>query len=164
MKEEWKTIDGYNDYMVSSYGRVKSKKCGNERILKAGLNKYGYFLVILSKDKIKNTCTVHRLVAKAFIPNPKNKSQVNHKDGNKLNNHTENLEWVTNKENMKHASKSGLMERGEDRYNAKLTEEDVLEIRATSGWVCTMTELAEKYDVSITLISQIKKRNRWKHI
>ena len=120
--ETWKSIEGHPGYEISSYGRVKAKarqvvykdgRIGNfkERILKTQITKKGYERVSLSspsKEKYKSSYQVHRLVAEAFVPNPENKPQVNHKDGNKLNNHYSNLEWVTNTENHEHKLEKGL--------------------------------------------------------
>lgn len=80
--------------------------CG--KILKQGKSKKGYPIVYLSKDGKQSTRVVHRLVAKAFIPNPNNLPQVNHKDGCKINNHVDNLEWCDNSYNQKHAHDTGL--------------------------------------------------------
>jgi HNH endonuclease/NUMOD4 motif/NUMOD1 domain len=99
-KEDWGKIAGYENYEVSSFGQVRNKNTG--RILKKAIMS-GYYCVGLSNKKTK-TFSVHQLVAKAFIPNPENKPQVNHKDKNSLNNNLENLEWATNKENSIHRS------------------------------------------------------------
>ncbi len=98
--EVWKPIEGYDHYEVSSFGNVRNKNTG--RILKAS-KKGGYLSVGLSSGKPK-TFSIHQLVAKAFISNPENKLQVNHKDKNGMNNNISNLEWVTNKENSIHRS------------------------------------------------------------
>jgi hypothetical protein len=107
MEEEeiWKDIANYDNYEVSSFGRVRNKKTG--RILKQA-NMGGYYGVGLSKIKTK-TFQVHRLVAETFIINPQNKAHVNHKDKNSLNNHLSNLEWNTPKENNIHKS-SGIIQ------------------------------------------------------
>lgn len=120
MKEIWKQIEGYeNLYEVSNLGRVRSveRPSRNKRnkngvikgkILKPGSNPVGYVIVSLYRDKKQKFFQVHRLVAKAFIPNVMNKEQVNHIDGNKKNNNINNLEWATRSENMKHAIENGL--------------------------------------------------------
>ena len=99
-KENWKEIENYNNYEVSSFGRVRNKNTG--RFLKQS-NKGGYCSIGLSNIKTK-TFSVHQLVAKSFISNPENKQQVNHKDKNGLNNNITNLEWNTSQENCIHRS------------------------------------------------------------
>ena len=104
-QEIWKDIVGYEGlYKVSNLGRVKSLRLN--KIMGTGNKRYTH--LILVKNKVKKTYDVHRLVAQAFIPNPLNKEQVNHIDGNKQNNCVDNLEWTTIKENMKHAYKNNL--------------------------------------------------------
>ena len=103
--EIWKDIEGYEGlYQVSSWGRVKNSRTG--RILKGLRDKDGYLLVGLCKKSVSQTHKVHRLVAEAFIPNPQNKPQVNHIDEDKENNHVENLEWSTAKENANHGTRN----------------------------------------------------------
>lgn len=107
MKEEWRQIQGYEGlYEVSNLGRVKSleryDKMGRlikEKTLNPRKHKKGYLYVGLSKDGIQKKYSIHRLVAIAFIPNPNNLPQVNHKDENKENNCLDNLEWCTNEYN-----------------------------------------------------------------
>jgi hypothetical protein len=116
MIEIWHPCVGYEThYEISNLGNVRSLermvnnrlKTGlkkvSSRILKTGKSKSGYLIVTLCIDNVKSNHTVHRLVARAFIPNEANKEQVNHKDGNKHNNNVNNLEWLTRSENVKHA-------------------------------------------------------------
>jgi HNH endonuclease/NUMOD4 motif len=106
MSTNWKAIEGYNRYRVNEYGEVMNVNTG--RILKAGISSNGYYQVCLCKDGIMKGHTVHRLVAKAFIPETDYSLQINHIDGIKTNNHYSNLEWCTHKHNGEHAYKIGL--------------------------------------------------------
>lgn len=100
--EIWEYIKDYPNYMVSSYGNVKSIK--NNKILKNHVTDQGYCIVSLYDNPKKGKhFKVHRLVAFSFIENKLNKRTINHKDGNKLNNCVDNLEWCTHSENHKHA-------------------------------------------------------------
>lgn len=111
-EEIWKDIKGYEGkYQISNTGYVKSldfNHTGKEKILKNKVNYKGYCFVTLYKENKQYYPAIHRLVAEAFIPNSDCLPQVNHIDGNKCNNHVENLEWCTNLENMHHAIKTGL--------------------------------------------------------
>lgn len=106
--EEWRTIFDFPNYEVSNKGNIRSKEYNdslghlrNSKKLKKQVNNCGYEYVILSsKEEKHKTLTVHRIVAKTFIPNPEEKEDVNHIDGNKLNNNVNNLEWTTTQENI----------------------------------------------------------------
>lgn len=103
MEEEWIPIKDYENYMISNLGRVKNlnyKRTGRERMLKLNKDKNGYLIVSLIKNKKRKTFLIHRLVAKAFIPNPENKPCVDHINTIKTDNRVENLRWVTCEENM----------------------------------------------------------------
>lgn len=105
--KEWKSLELYPNYLISIYGDIYSLK--KRKMLKKKINNNGYQSVCLfDKYGKEKTVLVHRLVALTFIPNPQNKPQINHKDGNKLNNSVSNLEWVTSSENQKHAYRLGL--------------------------------------------------------
>ena len=106
--EYWKAIPGYGDkYEVSNLGAVRNKN--TNQIKTQNTDKYGYARVNLKTGRKAEHKFIHRLVAGAFIDNPNNKPQVNHIDGNKLNNSIDNLEWVTCSENMIHAVENGLV-------------------------------------------------------
>lgn len=109
---------------------------------------------------------IHRLVALAFLPNPESKRCVNHKDGNKLNNKVDNLEWATHSENSKHAYHSGLTslkrKYGVEHHNAKLTPEKVREIREKYiPRIYTQRKLASEYGVAPYTIELILKNVTW---
>ncbi len=110
-KEVWRDVVGHEGkYMVSSHGRVENLK--RKRVLALFKDKDGYLIAKLSlEDGTSRTLKTHRLVAIAFIPNPLDKKEINHKDGNKKNNRLTNLMWCTRKENMEHAGKNNLMPR-----------------------------------------------------
>ena len=119
--EIFKDISGYEGiYQVSNQGKVKSLerkvrhseggwKNWKERIIKPYKGNHGYLMLGLSNDGHRKAFTIHRLVALAFISNPDNKAEVNHKDGDKTNNLLENLEWNTPSENTKHAHLNGFV-------------------------------------------------------
>lgn len=94
-------IDGFENYTVSYNGDIKNKKTG--KVLKPQKVSGGYYQVHLFKDGKMNNVLVHRIVAKAFVPNPNNLPQVNHKDENKANNNADNLEWCTCAYNMQYS-------------------------------------------------------------
>lgn len=110
---KWKDSHIYGEqYQVSNTGLVRNKFTGH--VLAAAQDKKGYLKVRLSLHDKKVSVRVHRMVAIAFIPNPENLPQVNHKDGNKKNNHVSNLEWASNYDNMQHAICNGLINRSEN--------------------------------------------------
>ena len=113
MKEIWKDIQDYEGlYKVSNLGRIKSLPrngtINQDRILKQTKDNNGYLIVGLHKNNTVKKTSVHRIVAKAFIKNVENYDVINHKDGNKQNNRVDNLEWCTQKYNVKEAIRLGL--------------------------------------------------------
>lgn len=160
----WKDIEGYaGRYQVSSIGDIFSHKVG--RRLKVSTNKKGYNVIQLSCNGVSKSILVHRLVALHFIPNPKNKAQVNHKDCNKLNNHVTNLEWVTNEENQRHSWKNGRKPvKGNKHYYTKFTEEDIRYIRKARKEGVKLATLARKFKVGTSTISAIAIKQNWKHV
>lgn len=160
---EWKYYFGYK---ISNTGLVTKKNSNELQPLK--IHKRGYLLAHIQTGGIdtKKWVLVHRLVANLFIPNPDQKPQVNHIDGDKTNNSVDNLEWVTNSENRQHAVKTGLIAKGE-KLSKKLSVEQVREIK--SSYVKGSSEfgsyaLAKKYGVSQSLILKIIKGVEWKSV
>ena len=106
--DKWKPLDGCNNnYEVSKDGQVRL--AANHQVKVQHVDKWGYLYLSLRENKKDKYRFIHRLVALCFIPNPENKPEVNHIDGNKLNNHVSNLEWATSQENENHALDSGLI-------------------------------------------------------
>jgi len=105
MDEQWKDVEGFEGiYQISNHGRLKSFHKNAIGEIRSVKNKNGWYLTVpLCARSKRKTARIHRLVAEAFIPNPENKREVNHKDLNKQNNHVDNLEWATCKENCAHA-------------------------------------------------------------
>lgn len=170
-KETWEPIEGFNDYLISNMGRVKSLKHTKPKIRKQSLSNSskGYPCVILRKDKNPKCVFVHRLVAKAFIPNAKNKPNVNHIDGDKQNNNASNLEWVTKKENIRHAIETGLLvlkdQNGVKNHISKIDKNDVLDIYNTYMMGCfSQKEVSEAFSVSESVVWRIVNKKSYKNI
>lgn len=156
--ELWKTIEGYPDYRISDRGRVISLKGDIPRFLNPATDTHGYLKVSLSENsKCDHNCRIHKLVAAAFIPNPENKPEINHIDGNKTNNHVSNLEWVTRSENSRHAFKTGL----NAVCKAKITAKQAIEIflKARSGH--SIYSLSKEYGLNTGTIWSIKTGMTW---
>lgn len=166
--EIWKDIPGYEKYQASNIGNIRSYwgKGNSVRILRFVQRKRGYRLVGFSTPNGKGMAYVHRLVALAFIPNPDNKVQVNHKDGDASNNRVENLEWATPSENMQHSYDTGLHNpvRGEKNPIAKLSEPQVLEIRRRAASGESVSRIKKDYDVGHHAIYCIVTNRAWKHL
>lgn len=147
--EVWKDIEGYEGrYQVSNMGRVKSltRKVWNYtkpgRVLKPGAKRNGYLHVALSNgDKIEKHAHVHRLVAKAFIPNPDNLPEVNHKNLNKSDNRVENLEWCTSRYNKAHFRNSPYAKNADKKKARTLVNKSIQYILENKDQVCSMYEL-----------------------
>lgn len=136
------------------------------KILKTSTNNSkGYERITIKYlDETKITESVHRLVAKVYIPNPNNYSQVNHVDGNKTNNNHNNLEWVSNEQNAEHAAKYIRKKFTESkRKNHKLRDEDVIQI-AELLKTKTSASIARQFNVSPTTITELKSGRSWRHL
>lgn len=161
--EIWKNIHEFTEYQVSNFGRVKSLEKNKVKKLtknkKSGYQSFGIWM-----NKTMYSFYIHRAVAKAFIPNPLNLPEVNHKDGDKTNNHVSNLEWCTKKHNMQHAYKNELINNsGIMHPRHKLTETQIYEIRNLSGKMKQL-DIAKKFNVSSPTISYIINKKIWQHL
>lgn len=174
INEIWKPIVGFEGfYETSSLGRIKSlprivpvtnRILKNERILKLSQDKDGYYFINLKKNKKNFNLFIHRLVAMAFIPNPNNKSTVNHKNGIKTDNTIENLEWCTDLENYRHAESMDLINcKYERNGNSKLTWKDVNLIRNYPYNKNILSFLSKKFNVSKSHVFNIRKGKAWKY-
>lgn len=173
-EENWRPIAGYEGhYEVSDYGRVRSLYREQEffvrwgmavmrfpaREMKISATTKGYLYVGLSKDARPKKHLIHRLVMAAFVG--ESSMEVNHKDGNKSNNHISNLEYCTSSENNRHRSRVLGKVIGSSNTASVLTEKDIPAIRADTRM---LKEIAADYGVSLQAIWLVKKRKNWSHI
>jgi hypothetical protein len=178
MEEIWKIVANTEGrYEVSSMGRIKSLPftievkgkssfVTRERILRLGTDRDGYDVFVCSINSKRYTKRGHRVVAETFIPNPNNLPQVNHKNSIRNDNRVENLEWVSERDNMMHGIEYGNVKptKGEINGMSKLTKDKVIEIRAAYETGRSYAEIAKDYDVGGGAIGKIIRRERWKHI
>lgn len=165
-------IHGYKGYKINNKGEVISiaKKMkmphggfySYPQMIRKQQKMRGYMYVKLMKNGIPKMSLVHRLVAEAFIPNINKKPCVNHKDSNRANNNVSNLEWVTHKENMEHASRAGHMT-GNGELVAKLTRNEVYIIRKLKG-KRTTAQIAFSFGVAPRTIRDIFNGRTWNKV
>lgn len=167
-EERWLPIPGYEGhYEVSDMGRVRKLKSDSQRLLKIYRNKRGYCVVNLYKDGGFKTKSVHRLVLLAFVGPCPGGYEACHYDGVRDNNHITNLRWGSRSENQmdrrRHGTTSSGGPKGARHPMAKLTEQDVLQIRQMFLGKMTQKEIATRFGVEQTNISQIALRKIWRH-
>lgn len=167
--ENWRPISFNLMYLVSDFGRIKALGSRTKRsytypkMLRQQFNKQKYlFIRIKNKDKVPKNFYVHQLVGIAYIPNPENKPEVNHKKGIKIDNRSHQLEWNTNLENQRHRHETGIMNiKGEANPSAKLTVTKVLEIfnsKVPSKKMCSL------YGISASVVRQIRNGGSWNSV
>lgn len=187
--EEWRPCgSSFTGYEVSNLGRVRSlrygvKSRGTIVVLRPRLCK-GYFVVGLSGTPQKRTVPIHTLVAQAFISGRPDGHQVNHRNGNRSDNRATNLEYVTPQQNLRHAQEIGLVPAmlikprklrrkgscnlpvlyGADNPRAKLTADDVREIRQLRANDASYAEIASRFGIAKDYVASIVSRRRWSHI
>jgi predicted XRE-type DNA-binding protein len=173
MKEEWKPIEDFEKYEISTLGNVR--RSDNHKPLKVSHSKrpikenrrdpYRYGTVTVRNTEISKSCKVHRLVALAFIPNPHNYPHVNHINGDKFDNSMVNLEWIMPSANQVHALEIGInTNTGERAYCSKLTKEQVEQIiRIGKTGALKQRQIAECFGVARQQISRIIRGQRWKY-
>ena len=174
--EQWKPVPGYEDYYeISNLGRVRrvSPERGTwfGRIITPNPGSDGYPCIRFAVNGVKKTYSLHRIVALTWVPGYEHGLQVNHKDCDKTNNAADNLEWVTPGENVRHARAnldSGWSPethaRGEQVHTAKLTEDQVLEIRQLAASGMSNRKLAEQFGINHSQINRIINRKFWTHV
>ena len=144
MQEIWKDVVGWEGkYKVSNFGRVESQNYrrikGKRNVMAFSVNSHGYSSVNLTRNGEHHLKRVHRIVAEAFIPNPDNLPEVNHKDGDKSNNRVDNLEWTDRSRNQKHAVLNGLS----NPSIAKIRSVPIVAIEILSGKETRFPSIAE---------------------
>lgn len=167
-KEKWKWIDGWEgDYEVSNQGRVRSYKLDkdNGKIITGGSDFNGYFRVMLHNNGSFCRKSVHSLVATAFICEKPEGLEINHIDGDKRNNNSSNLEYLSHKDNMAHARNSGLREsmRGLLNVNRKLDLFDVMMIRNLRGKMM-QKDIACLFNICAEHVYKVQTGRNWGHV
>lgn len=162
----FKKIEGHKDYGIDENGTVVSFKSSSDgKIISQFLDKHGYLQVNLYKENHRKHLLVSRLVALTYIPNPEAKPQVNHKDGNKINNNISNLEWCTGSENVKHSFDTGLQKKkyGSESNNAKLNKFQVQRMRLIKEISPSITfrELGNLFSLTRVAASNIIRNKTW---
>jgi len=147
MEEQWKQVKKFPNYCVSSLGNIKGTSGKKFKLLTRG---GGYLYKDFYEQGHKKRISIHRLVAKLFIPNPENKPDVNHKNGIKTDNRAENLEWVTKSENMIHAVILGL------HNHTKLFDKTEVYVIKEAISIFSIRKVAGYFKVHVATISEIK--------
>ncbi len=168
---QWKPIKGYEGiYEVSNDGQVRvivARRRWQPRVLSPGSDRYGYKRISLRINGETKGYAVHRLVAKAFLGNISDGKEVNHKNGNKADNYVDNLEYVTHAENIRHSflmlNRIKTVARGEKSGMAKLTYENITQIKDLLIQEATHRDIAIMFNISHVAIGHIARGKTWTH-
>ncbi|MFO1442814.1 NUMOD4 motif-containing HNH endonuclease [Bacillus sp. Bva_UNVM-123] len=173
MKEIWKDVVGYEGiYIVSNLGRMKSLERKVRNNLNGGLRtiKESYLNTYTKENKYKKvglqgkTFRVHRIVAEAFLKNPKGLPEVNHINGKKNDNRVINLEWVSSRDNSIHSYDNGLNHSGEKHPNSTMTNSQVIEIKKRTANKDRLVDISRDMKVSIKAVEFINQGRTWKRV
>lgn len=169
-REQFKAIEGFPNHRVSNFGRIQTRqirgttRLGEWRDMRL-FDVNGYYGTEIRYLGRKQNVKAHRLVAQYFIPNPENKTQVNHIDANKKNNHIANLEWCTPGENVTHAFRLGLVRRqGVHNGGAELDNEAVIIIKQLIEYGFRNQDIADLFKIANNTVSAIRTGDAWTHL
>ena len=169
MDEIWKDIKGWEGiYQISNYGRLKSFLKDPNGYIRSIKNKTGWYLgvVLTGKGKKPQSVKIHKLVILHFVPNPGKKPDVNHKDLNKQNNHADNLEWVTPKENYDHGTENGIdFQAGMNNYNKYIRPRSVMQLTLKGTLIKLFPNCAEasrETKICLRNIHQVASKTEYK--
>ena len=154
-------------FMITDFGRLFSinGRCKGIKELHPAIGEGRYYATNLRIHPRNRTVRIHQLVGEHFVDNPDNKPQLNHIDGNKLNNHYLNLEWVTSKENIQHAVRTGLMNfKGENHHNSKYTEKQVIHVHVLRKKGLSHQSISNITGIGRRYIGDLLNGTTWPHI
>lgn len=163
---EFRTCPNWPCYEISEYGDIrrviKGKRQGFIGARKPYITSTGYLYIVMRNEKFKMACSIHRLVAEAFIGMPDNDEvHVAHGDGNKMNNHFSNLRYATRSENEMDKVLHGRSNRGENFGRSRLTEDQVIEIKSSLSVGVKSKSLAQKFGVAWSTVRSIQQGKSW---
>ncbi len=160
---EFFTLKIDDRYEITKCGIIRNK--ANKRIKSQYVSSTGYYMISISKNNKTNPYKVHRLLADNFIEKVNGKTSVNHKDGNKLNNCLSNLEWCNHLENMQHAFNTNLINNtGSNNGMAKINESIAKQIKEMLKNKVSQQKIADKFNISRSLVLGINVGRLWKHV
>jgi predicted XRE-type DNA-binding protein len=163
-KEIFKTIPGFEDYEISKNGEIISLKYGKWKYLNPGINKDGYREVRLYKDGYGYLKRIGYIILSAFVSSCPRGKEMSHLNGNKLDDRLENLKWETHEKNIQRRIEHGTANKGEKNGRAKLTNNQVIQIKKMIAQRYIQGYIAGMFNISRPIISHIKNNKIWDHI